>query len=224
MNATFPVTAIHQIEMTSVCNLRCKYCVHPKMPRAKRDMDEATYLRALQWAAYFGKGELNLAGIGESTVHPDFVRFVHLAREFIGPGRDLILATNGLKMDNEMAMAIAPTKIRVWVSLHRPERAAGAVEALRRANILAGVSIDPSVASVDWAGQVPWQVTTPIKGSPCPWISAGRVFVLSDGLITRCCFDATADDVLGSVFDDVSAMRTSAYGLCNACHHDAQIV
>jgi len=32
-----PFQQIHQIEITSRCNLRCKYCVHPHMERAKVD-------------------------------------------------------------------------------------------------------------------------------------------------------------------------------------------
>lgn len=214
---TYPVTSVHQIEMTSQCNLRCRYCAHPKMPRAKMHMELDTYLKSLAWAQR-SVGELNLAGIGESTMHPEFVRYVHFAREAIGWNRDLILATNGLLMNDDMAQAIAPTRIRVWVSLHRPERAGPAVEALKRAGILAGVSADASIAAVDWAGQVNWHVSTPVKGQPCNWVRPGRVFVLADGRVARCCFDAKGDDVLGTVFEDVFAMRTSAYDLCANCH------
>lgn len=218
----YPIRGIHQIEMTSRCNLACRYCAHPKMKRSKQDIDETIYVKSLEWARHFGTGELNLAGIGESTMHPDFVRFVFMARAAIGWDRDLILATNGLLMTPELAREIAPTKMRVWVSLHRPEKAGPAVEALSSAGILAGVSADPSVSSVNWAGQVKWHVSTPMKGSPCPWVQPGRVFVLSDGRIARCCFDAKADDVLGSVDDNLSKMYTSAYSLCATCHHVAE--
>src|SRR3990167_5460338 len=128
--------------MTSRCNLACKYCVHPKMARPKIDMDDRTYALALLWARRMPGPELNLAGIGESTMHPEFVRNVFLAREAVGENVPLILATNGLLMTREMAMAIAPTRIRVWVSLHRPEKAGPAIEALKAAGIIAGVSAD----------------------------------------------------------------------------------
>ncbi len=213
------INAIHQIEMTSECNLRCKYCAHPKMPRAKIHMTAEVYKQALAWAKYYDFGELNLAGIGESTMHPEFVKNCFLAREAIGEKRDLILATNGLLVTDELAKEIAATRIRVWVSAHRPEKAGPAVEALKRAGILAGISVDPTFSSVDWAGQVDWHVSTPMKGSPCPWVPTGSVFVLSDGRIARCCFDATGDDVLGDVFQDVTTLRTSAYALCKECHH-----
>jgi hypothetical protein len=219
----FPIRAIHQIEMTSRCNLRCRYCAHPKMARPKIDMDDATYAKSLWWASQLRGTELNLAGIGESTMHPEFVRNVFFAREAVGEQTNLILATNGLLMTPELARAIAPSRIRVWVSLHRPEKAGPAIEALKSAGILCGVSADPAMASVDWAGQVEWMVTTDQKGRPCPWVKPGRVFILADGRVARCCFDATADDVLGTVEDDLHTMQTSPYKLCAACHLDVGV-
>lgn len=219
----FPIRTIHQIEMTSRCNLRCRYCVHPTMARAKQDMDEATYAKTLQWARRLPGRELNLAGIGESTMHPQFVRNVFLAREAVGNHVDLILATNGLLMTPELALEIAPTRIKVWVSLHRPEKAGPAVEALKAAGIIAGVSADSSIEAVNWAGQVKWHVSTRQAGQPCPWVIPGRVFVLADGRVARCCFDATADDVIGHVDDDLTQLETAPYRLCAACHLDVGV-
>jgi hypothetical protein len=219
----FPIRAIHQIEMTSRCNLRCKYCAHPKMERPKVDMDDRTYAKSLWWASQLHGRELNLAGIGESTMHPEFVRNVFLAREAVGPDTQLSLATNGLLMTPEMARAIAPTGIRVWVSLHRPERAGFAVEALKAAGILVAVSADAAIEAVNWAGQVDWFVSTSQKGTECPWVKPGKVFILADGRVARCCFDATAEDVLGTVDDDLLTLSTSPYKLCASCHHDVGI-
>lgn len=220
----FKVHSVHQIEMTSRCNLACKYCVHPKMPRPKVDMDDRTYLRSLDVAAMLHRRnpelvtELNLAGIGESTMHPEFIRYVHLAREAMGWGVRLVIATNGLLMTREMAKAIKDADPWVWVSLHRPEKAGPAIEALKEAGILRGVSADPSISAVDWAGQVKWAVSTDAKGSPCTWVRPGRVFVMSDGQISRCCFDGTANGVLGSIWDDIDTIQTSPYSLCKTCH------
>lgn len=215
------IRAIHQIEMTSRCNLRCRYCTHPKMPRPKMDMTEETFTRALHWVKFFQAKrphvELNLAGIGESTLHPDFVRFTHLAREAVGPYVNLILATNGLLMTDELARAIAPARPKVWVSLHRPEKAGPAVEALKKAGIYAGSSSDPSLAAVDWAGQVQWHVSAP-KGNPCQWLAHSMVMVMSDGRVTRCCFDSTGEGVIAHIDDDLSKFATSPYKLCDHCH------
>lgn len=48
-----PITALHQVEITSRCNLKCRYCAHPKMPRAKADMSEETFEATLKWAKRF---------------------------------------------------------------------------------------------------------------------------------------------------------------------------
>lgn len=49
----FPIRHIHQIEMTSRCNLRCRYCPSPHLPRPKIDMTEAYYKQSLRWARHF---------------------------------------------------------------------------------------------------------------------------------------------------------------------------
>lgn len=221
----FALRDVHQIEMTSHCNLRCRYCTHPHMPRPKLHMSEAHYRRALGWARYFKlkgtQGELNLAGIGESTMHPDFVRFVHLAREALGEGHRVLFATNGLLMTDELARAIAPAKPLVWVSLHRPERAGPAVEALKRAGLLVGVSTDPSMAAIDWAGQVDWHVSA--SNSKCDWVKGGWAFVMADGRVSHCCLDATGEGVFAHVDNDLTRFETAPYSLCRTCHLDVGV-
>lgn len=217
------ISSIHQIEITSRCNLRCRYCVHPKMPRDKIDMSEAIFSRAIDWAVRFVREgtqrELNLAGIGESTMHPKFIQFLEEARFRLGWGVDLTMATNGLLMTEAMAKQIAPYRPRVWVSLHRPERAGPAVEALKKAGILAGVSADPSLAAIDWAGQVQWH-TSHQPGMTCGWVTTGRAFVMSDGRVGTCCLDGKGDDgVLGTIFDDLTEMRLAPYSLCKTCSY-----
>lgn len=215
--------AIHQIEITSECNLRCRYCTHPYMPRAKQHMDRATYWRALTHARKlwerFKSPELNLCGIGESTMHPEFVEYVHIARSLMGWGVDLILATNGVALTEDHAKALRQYKVRTWVSLHRPEKAGPAIELLKEYGVLSGVSADPSIASVDWAGQVKWHVSA-AKGSPCDWLHRGWGFVMSDGRVGTCCFDAQgADGIIGHVNDeDLSTAEVRPYSLCCSCH------
>jgi len=216
-----PIASIHQIELTSRCNLRCRYCAHPKMPRAKLDMTDVIFEKALDWASIFVRcglqKELNLAGIGESTMHPRFVEMLAVARSHLGWGVDIVLATNGLLMTDELAQRIAVYRPRVWVSLHRPEKAGPAVEALKRAGVLAGVSSDPSLAATDWAGQVKWH-TSHAPGMHCSWVTSGRAFVMADGRVGTCCLDGKGEDgVMGTVFDDLRSMRLAPYSLCKTC-------
>lgn len=224
----FSIRHIHQIEMTSHCNLACRYCPSPKLQRPKLDMTEETYTASLRWARFFKDAaggrqqELNLAGIGESTIHPEFVRFVFLAREIIGPDTMLALATNGVNMTDELAQAIAPSGIRVWVSLHRPEKAGPAIECLKRAGIIAGVSADPSVSATNWAGQVEWFNSHPIR-RPCKWVRGGLVVIQADGNVSRCPLDASGIGVIASVKDDLSRFETSPYELCRTCDQDVGV-
>lgn len=223
----WPIRSIHQIEITSSCNLRCVYCPSPNLGRPKVDMDGTTFTRALEWVRHYvaagTQGELNLAGIGESTLHADFVEYVKLAREAIGWHRKLHFATNGLLMTRELASKIEPFRPSVAVSMHRPEKAKGAIDALREFGLLEGAASDPALNAVDWAGQVEWGLTTQNFGSPCDWRGQGWGAVLADGRISSCILDANGSGVVGHVNDPIGSVRGKPYGLCRTCHMDVGI-
>lgn len=226
MTLSLPVAAIHQIEITSRCNLACRYCVHPKnMPRAKMDIDHADWLKALDLVSGFVKAgtqhELNLCGIGESTMHPRFVEYVAMAREAVGERVSLTLATNGLLMTEDMARDLVPFHPMIWVSLHRPEKAAHAVNALRKVGLLSGISADPSLSSVNWAGQVEWPVTA--AQGICPWVVNGRAFLMADGRLSRCCFDSDGSGTICHV-QELDRQETTPYHLCASCHQHHPVV
>lgn len=223
----YPIRVIHQIEITSRCNLRCRYCPSPHLERPKQDMDEPTFRLALDWAKRFALEarrpfDLNLAGIGESTIHPDFLAYLALAREVMGRGTRLILATNGVNMTEALAQAMAPYSPTVFVSLHRPEKAGPAVEMLKRAGLLAGVSNDPSLAATDWAGQVKWHTSVPAR-RPCRWVQGGEVIVHADGWVSRCAYDASGVGRICRITDDLTRFRTTAYNLCRTCDQDVGV-
>ena len=215
-----PVKWIHQIEITSRCNLRCKYCTHPKMKRAKVDMTEDMFRRTIdvchELQMRHGKQrELNLAGIGESTMHPQLAEFMGMAKSKM-PWVTPILATNGVTMTAEVSAAIKQYKPMVWVSLHRPEVAAKAVNVLRADGIYSGASTDPSLSSVNWAGQVDWPVTA--ARQQCDWTYFSKVMVMSDGRVTRCCFDAEGQGILADTPEGALTAEHSAFRLCDTCH------
>lgn len=218
---------IHQIEVTSRCNLRCRYCPSPHLGRPKLDMTRETWDRTLGWVKHFhdrngGTPELNLAGIGESTLHPDFVDFVFEARAVVGYECFLTFTTNGLLMTEDLARALAPSRVAVGVSLHRPEKAGPAIEALRAHGLLWAVSADPSVAATDWAGQVQWHTSAP-KNRQCPWVRGGLAFVMADGRVSRCCIDASGVGVFAHVNDRLDQFETSPYSLCRTCDQDVGV-
>jgi len=178
---------------------------------------------ALRWVAHFVKQktqhELNLAGIGESTLHPQFINYLRLAREVVGEDVRIIFATNGLECSDTLARTMTSYRPEVWVSLHRPEKAGLAIEIYRRHGLLGGVSIDPSVNANDWAGQVKWHNCTH-NNTLCPWIREGRVMVMADGRVTTCCLDASGAGVVGHITDPIipDQFQTRPYDLCRTCN------
>ncbi len=242
-----PVTSLHQIEITSRCNLRCSFCVSPHLGRLKLDMDESTFLRALEWVAYYRdrgtQGELNLAGIGESTMHPKFAEWLPLARIAVGPNARLVIATNGVTFTEAIAKAAAEVNLRVCVSLHRPEVAGPAIALATRYGVFEGVSADPSLNTNDWAGQVKIGYKTTPRALACPWIRSGWMFCLADGGLSHCCLDADGSGVFAHVdspmpgepaWEGVASnletapfagnLKTAPWKLCKTCYQDIAIV
>lgn len=222
----FALREIHQIEVTSRCNLKCVYCPSYKLPRPKVDMAWEDFELALTWAKFFKdrgtQGELNMAGIGESTLHPRFVEMLARARKVLGDDQVILFATNGLLITEKLVKELLPIGPRVYVSMHRPEKAGPAAHLLNRYGMLYGMSQDPALQSTDWAGQVKWDVTVQ-KGRPCHWVRGGKAFVMADGRISRCAFDASGIGVFGTVRDDLSRLATSPYKLCVTCDQDVGV-
>lgn len=187
------------------------------MRRPKLDMSEEIFSRVLDIvAATPGQRELNLAGIGESTLHPRFEEFVAMAHKRL-PGVQLVLATNGVICSDELANTMRKNGVHVFVSLHRPERAGKAVEFYKKHNTLSGVSYDPSVAAVDWAGQVDWHVSA--APTECMWLARYYAIAWSDGRVGTCSFDGQGDDgVIGTVWQDPAEWDHRPYSLCETCH------
>jgi hypothetical protein len=218
-----PLQRLHQIEMTSHCNLKCVYCASPKLKRPKMHMKWEVFQRAIGWVRWFmeqhGQSEVNLAGIGESTMHPQFIDLLKYARMELGPDIDIVLATNGKLMTDALAQAMKPWNPTVFVSLHQPVLAGPAVECLKRAGLLAGVSNDPSIAATNWAGQVKWH-NSAAPNRKCPWVVQGKTMVMADGRLTTCSLDASGVGVIGHINDDLTKIQTKPYSLCRTCDQD----
>ena len=214
------LSEVHQIEVTTICNLRCRYCPHPKMQRPKVHMEWATFERAIEFAKPFAAAgtqkELSLTGIGESTLHPRFVDMLELARATF-PELPIGFSTNGLpSFTEEIAKACGRLKINVYVSLHRPEVAAKAIELARKYNCFALANPGAAVSAMNWAGQVDWHVSAP--RTICAYLALGWGVVLVDGSVTTCCLDAEKAGVIGTIWDDPLSLEVKPYKLCDTCH------
>lgn len=222
MNYEVPITQIHQIELTSRCNLRCIYCPHGQdgvMKRPQVDMTWATFERALMWVDHFCRegtqAEVNLAGLGESTLNPMFAEMVLATRATLGVSREIHLATNGIAITKQMVEKIASARPKVWVSTHKPEKIVNAISWLREAGLLAGISCDGAINPNDWAGQVKW--VKPTYELPCYWLTLGWGFITAEGKIPVCCIDADGKETFGDVWSaKLGPLRPIK--LCKSCY------
>lgn len=215
-----PVTEIHQIEITTRCNLRCRYCPHPKMKRDKTDMTAEVFTRALDHVEYYYKQgtqkELSITGIGESTMHPKLIPFLEQARARL-PTLDILFSTNGLPtFTEEIAAACQRLSVGINVSLHRPEVAGHTIELCKKYGIIRGVNAAIATNPFNWAGQVDWICSAP--SSICAYLQRGWAVILQDGDVTTCCLDAEKKGIIGNIRDELGSFHVKPYSLCNTCH------
>lgn len=218
-----PIVEIHQIEISSDCNLKCSYCPSPVLDtvhgREKTNMTMDTYKRSLEWVKYFDEKwtqkELWLHGLGESLLHPEFLKMAAMARKAL-PHTTLRVSTNGLLFDHAIAKELARLKILVHISLHRPEKAGFAVAIAQQYDILEYYDINPVKGAMNWAGQVNWPVLA--TREVCGWLYDGWGAILQDGRITTCCYDASGVGVVGHVNDKIGSAKIKPYILCETCH------
>jgi MoaA/NifB/PqqE/SkfB family radical SAM enzyme len=217
-------TTLHQIEVTSQCNLRCVYCLHPTLTRATQHMTTHTWLQCLRWLQHFvtlgTQAELVLSGTGEPTLNPRLAEWALEARQILGPHRRLMTTTNGLAMTRELAQSLKPSQIRVYVSLHRPEKAEQAVYWLQEAGLFEQAVMDPVMGPNNWAGQVDWPDRINRGGNArpvCPWLSRGWLFVSSEGDFYACCYANGGTPKLGHVDEPCRTVRPEPWAICHAC-------
>jgi hypothetical protein len=214
-----PLREIHEIEFTSQCNLRCRYCPHPKMQRAKADMTRETFDATMRHVQHYvdqgTQGEVSLTGIGETLMHPVFKPWARMVRQVIGKYRKLVLSTNGLLMTHDMAEFMASLDMHVYVSGHRPEKAGPAIELLKAAGCKVGANTAFMDNAIDWAGQVDWFVST--DAHMCAYLQKRWAAVRQDGSVNTCCMDAESLFPIGSVCDEVGSLRTWATKVCEGC-------
>lgn len=215
-----PVREIHEIELSSICNLACRaYCPHPKLERPKAHMAWDVFERTLEHLAYLcakgTQGEVSLTGIGEAILHPRFIEAAFRVRETV-QGRQITMATNGVAMTPDLAEVVARLRIVTYVSTHRPEKAGVAYNMLKKAGAITGLNTAFVDSSIDWAGQMKWEASAP-KGT-CNYLGLGWAVVRQDGSLNACCMDAHGKFKLASVHDELGSLVTRPIGLCSTCH------
>lgn len=178
-----------------------------------------TFIRTLQWAKHYQdmgtQGEISLTGIGESFMHPNIVDMIAMTREAL-PFNEIVIATNGILLNNEICEKISKYKPKIYVSLHRPEMAGPAINAARKAGLWVDVNASFVTDSLNWAGKVDWYVSA--KNILCDFLLRGWAVVMMDGRITTCCLDSTGEGMIGNINDEIGMAQMIPYSLCSECH------
>ena len=107
------------IEITSICNFACDYCISPQKPRKKSMMSAELFSHIARQLPSLTKKPVRLHIDGEPTWHPLFADFV---REVNAQGLPVALATNGslmkpdylsLRMDSLISMSTSAEELAV---------------------------------------------------------------------------------------------------------------
>lgn len=216
------LTNIHQIEASSVCDLKCKYCIHPIMKRKKELMGMSTFAEAMSWVLYLRslngghQQEVAMTGVGEPFLNPLLPEMIAYVRKAC-PETDITISTNGLKITKKLVDKIADYKPRVFVSLHDEEKANKAIKLLSAAGLYAASNDSFHNQSFNWAGQVKWPARA--AGVACWYMLHGNGVILADGRIVQCCMDGEGFGEIAHVRDVPSdSVKMKAFKLCKKCH------
>lgn len=222
---------ITTIELSSICNLKCLYCINRKLaespvrrPGLMTDKVFNKTCELLQKLVDQGtQREIHLNGNGESTMDHKLCDRISRVREILGKRAHIGLSTNGLLMTKELAVKLKESGLsQVDVSPHSPYHARKAAHILFEAKFPKGmVSWGCIIMSHNWAGQLEKEhsVNCQLNKIQCDPIIEGRGYILSEGNITPCCYDFENLGIYGSVFDDDILERPiKPYLLCKTCH------
>lgn len=219
------ISTINTIELSSLCDNRCEYC--PAKDQGKYRpvglMDFEVFEKAIAWALKFARQgtqlELNLFGVGESTLHPKVVEMVAYARNHL-PFKQLIhLNTNGNRMTEELALKLLRAGVsQIDITGHDHRATARTIKIFREVGVPFNVSYDFALHPNNWAGQVDWFAPDYNLG-PCPWLSRGQVMIMSSGHVTTCCIDAFGKNIFAEVDDPLDCLEVKPSSICKNCHH-----
>ncbi|RLA96896.1 MAG: hypothetical protein DRG37_09015, partial [Deltaproteobacteria bacterium] len=109
------------IEITNRCNLNCRMCFRKFWNSPLGEMPFEGFREIIgQLREFPDIKTIYLGGIGEPTIHPDFIRMVRLVRD---EGYSLEFGTNGTTL-SQMADALVDYGVeKIMISIDAPEEA-----------------------------------------------------------------------------------------------------
>lgn len=186
-------------------------------------MQMETFELALDWAVRLGGPELSFTGMGEALLNPRLGAMLRLARRRL-PDTAFVLATNGIEIvhpkiwdGSDLLAVLRSNNVGVYVSTHRPEIAAHALELLVQNGVRCGVNSGFVTSGFDWAGQVDYHGIR-AASTECQYLAKGWATILQNGDVVNCCMDAHGLHVIGNVHDLKMPERIEPIPLCANCH------
>jgi hypothetical protein len=220
---------IHHIEVSGICNMKCSYCPHPTSKRKKGLMTEETFIKCMKLVKKTGQKDARLYAFGEPLLHPELLRFIRIAREYVD---EVELSTNGVYLTRRMAIDLKEAGVTYLViSAHDKEIQKWAVKNCKGLKILKYVR---KRFYHTWAGQtekgkglylenIISKVTDLFKRDinqrECIFQLNRCVTIYWDGRITSCFMDSEGFGVIGSVYDArVIDLNPEYMEICKKCH------
>ncbi len=220
---------ITTIELSNICNLKCRYCINRLLKAPVRDpgiMSEQTFESSLVWLKILcdqgTQKEVNLNGNGESCLDMDLPRRIRAVKDIMGE-RSVQMCTNGINLTLELAAAMKIAGLdRCDLSLHDAYHCRKAVDILRKVGLPGVVNGGVVAMSHNWAGQLEPENAVEIRfKSICDPLIEGRGYIQKEGNLSPCCYDYRNMGVFGHVRDEnLLTMPIRPYGLCSGCHQE----
>jgi hypothetical protein len=189
-------------------------------------MTEEVFEKSLEWLSVFVRNgtqaELNFFGVGESLLHPNFMDMLQRTRYVMPSYLPLIMNTNGTHLTEQLVRQMMDIGLdKIDITDHEAIVTMRAIKIFRKVGIRFGYSRDAIINPNNWGGLVKgWVEEVEHTRVLCPWLSRGQVMVMSNGDVTRCCQDAFARGLLGTVFDNLLEIDHTPFSQCRTCHED----
>lgn len=215
-----PIESIHQIEITSRCNLKCPYCLQAIMTRKREDMTDGIFEKSVHAAKKLvdnrTQHEIWLHGLGESLLHPNFLDYCEHAKKEL-PNIQVRISTNAILLTESMIDRLKEIGIILHVSLQRPDLAnRKAIHYSQKKRVLENIGVNPIHQANDWAQQMPDEVCILDKAG-CGWLHSGWAMVLANGELAQCCTDGLGLYTIGHI-DSWEESEVKPFKLCETCN------
>lgn len=87
-----------KIELASICNHKCTYCIVPKLKNIKSFISDEIFYKVINEAKRLKIPEIGLFHMGEGTLHPKFKNYISYVKKTY-PECVIFITTNGILLD-----------------------------------------------------------------------------------------------------------------------------